>query len=116
MSRRADARLRRYAEKRYAGRYSRLEIRFRSQFCYIDAYTEPAEPGPNWPPANWPETREEYMERLRNTPIHRTPKSRTDHDMTEQHVSVLEEFRRTNLPTHLSASCRLQYRGSKCPA
>ncbi len=70
VQRRTDARLRRYAEKHYAGRYSRLEIRFRSQFCYIDAYTEPAEPGPNWPPANWPETREEYMERLRNTPIH----------------------------------------------
>ena len=64
-----DARLRRDAEKHYAGRYSRLEIRFRSQFCYIDAYKEPAEPSPNWPPANWPETREEYMERLRNTPI-----------------------------------------------
>ena len=43
---------------------------FRSQFCYIDAYTEPAEPAPNWPPANWPGTREEYMERLRNAPIH----------------------------------------------
>jgi len=66
---RTDARLRRYAEKHYAGRYSRLEIRFRSQFCYIDAYKEPAEPGPNWPPANWRETREEYMERLRNAPI-----------------------------------------------
>ena len=26
--------------------------------------------GPDWPPANWPETRDEYMERLRNTPIH----------------------------------------------
>ena len=70
VQRRTDARLRRYAEKHYAGRYSRLEIRFRSQFCYIDAHMEPAEPGPNWPPANWPETREEYMERLRNTPIH----------------------------------------------
>jgi hypothetical protein len=109
--RRTDARLRRYAEKHFAGRYSRLEIRFRSQFCYIDAYTEPAEPGPrkaaeippmdsdsacrlprpnvtevrppascaenrlvgrtsSWPPANWPETREEYIERLRKTPIH----------------------------------------------
>ena len=43
---------------------------FRSQFCYIDAYTDPAEPRPNWPPVNWPETREEYLERLRNTPIH----------------------------------------------
>ncbi len=69
VQRRTDARLRSYAEKHYAGRYSRLEIRFRSQFCYVGAYTEPAEPGPNWPPANWPETCEEHMERLRNTPI-----------------------------------------------
>ena len=69
VQRRTDARLRSYAENHYAGRYSRLEIRFRSQFCYIEAYKEPAEPGPNWPPANWPETREEYMERLRNAPI-----------------------------------------------
>jgi hypothetical protein len=67
---RTDARVRRYAEKHYAGRYSRLEIRFHGQFCYIEAYTEPPEPGPNWPPANWPQTREEYMERLRHTPIH----------------------------------------------
>ena len=41
-----------------------------SSWCYIDAYTEPAEPGPNWPPADWPETREQYEERLRNTPTH----------------------------------------------
>jgi hypothetical protein len=70
VQRRTDARLRRYAEKHYDGRYRRLEIRFRSQFCCIDAYAVPAEPGPNWPPANWPETREEYVERLRTTPIH----------------------------------------------
>ena len=70
VQRRMDTRLRRYAEKLYAGRCSRLEIRFRSQFCYVDAYTQPVEPGPNWPPANWPETRAEYMERLRITPIH----------------------------------------------
>ncbi len=67
---RTETRLRSYAEKHYAGRFSQLEIRFRGQFCYIDAYTAPAEPDPNWPPANWPETRVEYMERLRNTPIH----------------------------------------------
>src|ERR687883_879279 len=70
VQRRTEARLRRYAEEHFAGRYTRLEIHFRGQFCYIDAYTEPEEPGPNWPPANWPETREEYLERLRTTPIH----------------------------------------------
>jgi hypothetical protein len=53
-----------------AGRYTRLEIRFRAQFCYISAYTEPEPPGPNWPPPDWPETAEERLERLRNTPTH----------------------------------------------
>jgi len=70
VQRRTEARLRRYAEEHFAGRYTRLEIRFRGQFCYIDAYTEPEEPGPNWPPADWPETPAEYLERLRTTPIH----------------------------------------------
>jgi hypothetical protein len=30
-----------YAAANYAGKYTRLDIRFRSQFCYIDAYKEP---------------------------------------------------------------------------
>ncbi|MEM7111147.1 MAG: hypothetical protein AAF614_01855 [Chloroflexota bacterium] len=58
-----------FAVSNYAGKYMRLDIRFRSQFCYIDAYTEPIV-SDNWPPADWPETREEYIERLRNTPTH----------------------------------------------
>ncbi len=67
---RTEQRLRRYAEEHFSGCYTRLNIRFRGQFCYIDAYTEPESPGPNWPPPDWPETREEYLERLRNTPTH----------------------------------------------
>jgi hypothetical protein len=67
---RTEARLRRFAEDRFAGRYTRLDIRFRGQFCYIDAYIEPEPLGPDWPPADWPESREEYQDRLRNTPIH----------------------------------------------
>ena len=58
-----------YAAAHFAGKYTRLDIRFRGQFCYIDAYTQPlfAE---GWPPADWPETREQYEERRRNTPTH----------------------------------------------
>ena len=41
VQRRTEARIRRYAEEQFAGRYTRLEIRFRGQFCYVDAYTEP---------------------------------------------------------------------------
>ncbi len=57
------------AEEHFQGRYTRLDIRFRGQFCYIDAYTEPVL-SDTWPPPDWPETREEYQERLRNTPTH----------------------------------------------
>jgi hypothetical protein len=57
------------AEQHYAGKYTRLDVRFRGQFCYIDAYTEPHVP-PDFPPPNWPESREEHLERLRNTPTH----------------------------------------------
>ena len=65
-----EQRIRAYAEQHFAGKYTRLDIRFRGVFCYIDAYTEPEEPGPGWPPVDWPETREQYLERLRNTPTH----------------------------------------------
>jgi len=67
---RTETRLRAYAEEHYAGQYIRLDIRFRGQFCYVDAYTEPEPLGPDWPPPGFPETREEYLERLRNTPTH----------------------------------------------
>lgn len=70
VKRRIEGRIRRYAAEHFAGRYTRLEIRFRGQFCYVDAYTEPEPLGPNWPPPDWPESREEMMERLRNTPTH----------------------------------------------
>lgn len=46
---RTTALIERFAAENYAGRYTRLEIRFRGQFCYIDAYTEPELPGDNWP-------------------------------------------------------------------
>jgi hypothetical protein len=69
VQRRTEQRIRRYAEKHFAGEYTRLEIRFRAQFCYIDAYTEPSVPK-GWPPKGWHETRKQHIERLRNTPTH----------------------------------------------
>ena len=68
--RRTEARIRRCADAEFAGHFTRLEIRFRAQFCYVDAYKEPEPLTPAWPPPDWPETREEYQERLRNTPTH----------------------------------------------
>jgi len=64
-----DKRIHKVAEELYSGRYTRLEIRFRNQFCYIDAYTEPTV-SENWPPTDWPETRDEYLARMRNTSTH----------------------------------------------
>jgi hypothetical protein len=61
-------RIRRHAERHFAGRYTKLDIRFHGQFCYIDAFTDPAPPPDDWPPADWPETRAEYLQRLRSTP------------------------------------------------
>lgn len=57
-----------YAQKYYIGKFTRLDIRFRNQFCYIDAYTEPYLPD-DFPPPDFPESREEYIERRRNTPM-----------------------------------------------
>jgi hypothetical protein len=64
-----EKRIQTVAEKDFKGKYTRLEIRFKNQFCYIDAYTEPVLTD-GWPPADLSETREEYAERLRNTPAH----------------------------------------------
>ncbi|MBK7994092.1 MAG: hypothetical protein IPK14_11915 [Blastocatellia bacterium] len=58
-----------YAEKHHVGTYTKLDIRFRGQFCYIDAYKEPYV-SDDFPPPGYPESRETFIERLRNTPIH----------------------------------------------
>ena len=69
---RTTKRLLAHAEQHFAGKYTRLGIRFKGQFCYIDAYTEP-NVLEEWPPAelsHLTETREERIEHLRNTPLH----------------------------------------------
>lgn len=57
-----------HAAKNHAGKYTRLDIRYRGALCYIDAYTEPDTSGDPWKGTG--ETREEYLTRLRNTPVH----------------------------------------------
>ena len=66
---RTEQRIRNYAETHYAGKFTRLGIRFRGALCYIDAYTEPPEPSPDRLHATG-ETREQFLERLRNSPLH----------------------------------------------
>ena len=61
-------RINKFAAENYAGKYTRLDIRFRGQFCYIDAYTEPVV-AEGWPPEDWPETREEMIEHLLTRPF-----------------------------------------------
>src|SRR5215510_10301718 len=53
-----------HASKHYAGKYTRLDVHFRGQLCYIDAYTEPAVP-PGFDSTVFGESREEYLQRLR---------------------------------------------------
>jgi hypothetical protein len=64
---RTRARIEAFAAEHYAGNYTRLDIRFKGKFCYIDAYTEPP---PFHPIPGFPETEEEYHERMTSTPTH----------------------------------------------
>ena len=63
-------RIERVAEKRFKGLYRRLDIRFRGQFCYIDAYRDMDKREVSGLPKDWPETPEQFEERMRNTPVH----------------------------------------------
>jgi hypothetical protein len=63
------ARLERHAAAKYAGKYTRLDVRFRGALCYIDAFTEPEEPAEELLRITG-ETREQFMTRLREAPLH----------------------------------------------
>ena len=58
-----------YAKEHYAGKYNRIEVRFRGKFCYIDAYTEPYV-GPDYDPELYGKSRDERIEQLRSIPTH----------------------------------------------
>lgn len=66
---RIERRIGEHAQKRYSGRYTRLAIRFRGALCYIDAFIEPGKPT-RGQLRSLGETHEQYVERLRNVPIH----------------------------------------------
>jgi hypothetical protein len=65
---RTERRILDYAAKHSGGKFARVEIRFRGALCYIDAYTEPDLARDGGPFGG--ETQAEWMERLRETPIH----------------------------------------------
>ena len=66
---RTERRITQHGKKRYSGRYARLAIRFKGSLCYVDAFIEPAVPTRSLLRA-LRETREQYLGRLRNAPIH----------------------------------------------
>lgn len=66
---RTKQRIEKYAETHYAGKFVRLGIRFHGALCYIDAFTEPEEPTQRLLHATG-ESREQFLERLRNMPQH----------------------------------------------
>ena len=65
---RTERRILDYAAKHYSGKFSRIDVRFRGALCYIDVYTEPDLPRGSAPPPG--ETRNQWIDRLRNTPTH----------------------------------------------
>jgi hypothetical protein len=68
LKRATKARILAHAAKHYAGRYTRLDVRFKGALCYIDAYREPDASGTTWKITG--ETKEQYLDRLRSTPLH----------------------------------------------
>lgn len=58
-----------HAYERYAGRYTRLDVRFRGALCYLDAYCEPARPSKALLRLTG-ETSAAFVERVRALPIH----------------------------------------------
>lgn len=58
-----------HAQTHYAGRFRRIDVRFRGALCYIDAYCEPELPTSDLLRALG-ETLDEYCHRLREAPFH----------------------------------------------
>jgi hypothetical protein len=59
-----------HAQKNYAGKFNRIEVRFSGKFCYIDAYTEPFVSPDYNPELFGGKSREERIAELRDYPTH----------------------------------------------
>jgi len=66
---RAERRIRTYGQSHYAGTFTQLSVRFHGALCYVDAYTEPEPPSRALLRALG-ETREQYLARVREVPLH----------------------------------------------
>ena len=58
-----------HANANYAGRFERIDVRFRGALCYVDAYVEPERPTKALLRLRG-ETKEDYYRQFRETPIH----------------------------------------------
>jgi len=58
-----------HAEKNYAGKFNRIDVRFRGALCYIDAYVEPDLPQ-DFDEKLFGKTREQRLEEMRTFPLH----------------------------------------------
>ena len=58
-----------HAQANYAGKYRKIEVRFKGTLCYIDAFQEPG-PDSERLAKLCGETPEQYKEGIRNTPVH----------------------------------------------
>jgi hypothetical protein len=65
---RTERRILDYAAKHCPGKFTRIDVRFRGPFCYIDVYPEPDTAAAGVPPPG--QTRAEWIESPRNTPTH----------------------------------------------
>lgn len=54
-----EKRIQAHAQQHFAGKYTKLEIRFHGQLCYIDCYMEPSLP-PGW--KAWIKNPKKYLE------------------------------------------------------
>lgn len=65
---RTERRILDFAAQNYPGKFTRIDVRFRGAYCYIDVYTEPDLSRAFHPHAG--ETREQWIEEQRNIPTH----------------------------------------------
>jgi hypothetical protein len=56
-----------HGQRYFDGRYRELDVHFKAQFCYVDAYLEPAEPVADGESADAGGARGEDLERIRSS-------------------------------------------------
>lgn len=70
IGRRTEDRVRQFAQSQFPGRFRDVGVWFRGQFCYVDLYRDPGPSPDGWSPEDSDETREQYRDRLAETPVH----------------------------------------------